>query len=205
MLVNKNSINDKKTFYNQYREKLMTAYLEDKTINTFLQSKFSMFDNKCLHKLEISQNGQIETIESVMFDNDDDFLKIMFEPSIIDFAQCNKVLSNDTFPNGNNVNMQTLSETNNVLTLENISYDMANTLINIMKKTEPILLTEKFNKLEEMEELEKRSNGVGKVLTLTNFNNPNNSNRGVLNYKNIVYIIIFLIIVIVMIILLNYK
>lgn len=64
----------------------MTAYLEDKTINTFLQSNFSMINDKCLHKLKISQNGQIETIESAMFDNDDEFQKSMFKPSIIDFV-----------------------------------------------------------------------------------------------------------------------
>lgn len=197
MLENKNITNND-VFYKKYREKLISAYLEDKTVNTFLQSKFSIIDNKCFHKLEISKNGQIETLESMFFDNDDNFYKFVFEPCVIDFAQCNKILSNDIYPNGNNINMQTLSETNNVLTLENISFNMANILINTMKNIEPKLLIEKFEKLEEIEELEKKSNGVGKVLTLTNFKN----NNGILNYKNIIYLIIFLIVIIVIIILL---
>lgn len=131
--------------YDKYREQLNTEYLKEKDSDTFLTSSFTMIDGeqrKCEHSLQEIKGQERKTIMNKTFDFNESFQKNMLEPAIVDFAERNPIMSSDTRQNTENQNAsdyRAISETNNVLNVNNVNPEYANTVASAVNQVPPIV------------------------------------------------------------------
>lgn len=129
--------------YDQYREQLNTEYLREKDSDTFLTSSFTMVDGqqrKCEHSLQEIKGQERKTIMNKTFDFNESFQKNMLEPAIVDFAERNPIMSSDTRQNAENQNTsnyRAISETNNILNVNNVNPEYANTVASAVNQVPP--------------------------------------------------------------------
>lgn len=153
--------------YRSYRDKLNEAYLSEKDPDTFLHSSFTMRDGenpKCDHYLEQIKGQERTLLSQKSFDYNENFRKNMLEPAIVDFAERNPISSSDTRQNttSNNASVSTqsagqnstntptsdfraISETNNVLSVNNVQPDYANTVASAVQQVEPTVFQQQMN------------------------------------------------------------
>lgn len=156
--------------YRNYRDKLNEAYLAEKDSDTFLHSSFTMRDGenpKCDHYLEQIKGQERTVLSQKSFDYNENFRQNMLEPAIIDFAERNPISSSDTrqntVSNNPNASSQTqgqnfstaqnaptadyraISETNNVLSVNNIQPEYANTFASAVQQVEPTVFQQQMN------------------------------------------------------------
>ena len=154
--------------YRSYREKLNTAYLAEKDPDTFLHSSFTMRDGetpKCDHYLEQIKGQERTILSKKSFDYNENFRQNMLEPAIVDFAERNPISSSDTRQNTklnnagtaqssimNSTNTSTpksdfraISETNNVLSVNNVQPEYANTVASAVQQVEPTVFQQQLN------------------------------------------------------------
>lgn len=129
--------------YDKYREQLNTEYLKEKDSDTFLTSSFTMVDGqqrKCEHSLQEIKGQERKTIMNKTFDFNESFQKNMLEPAIVDFAERNPIMSSDTRQNAENQNTsnyRAISETNNILNVNNVNPEYANTVASAVNQVPP--------------------------------------------------------------------
>lgn len=134
---------DEQLDFEQYREQLNEAYLKPKDEESFLTSSFTMIDGeqrKCEHSLQEIKGQERKTIMNKTFDFDESFQKNMLEPAIVDFAERNPVISSDTRQNTENTNAsnyRAISETNNILNVNNVNPEYANTVASAVQQVPP--------------------------------------------------------------------
>lgn len=155
--------------YRSYRDKLNEAYLSEKDPDTFLHSSFTMRDGetpKCDHYLEQIKGQERTILSKKSFEYNENFKKNMLEPAIVDFAERNPIFSSDTRQNttSNNSSVSTqstgqnskssptstsdfraISETNNVLSVNNIQPEYANTVASAVQQVEPTVFQQQMN------------------------------------------------------------
>ena len=153
--------------YRNYRNKLNEAYLAEKDSDTFLHSSFTMRDGenpKCDHYLEQIKGQERTLLSQKSFDYNENFRKNMLEPAIVDFAERNPISSSDTRQNttSNNASVSTqpsgqnstnkptsdfraISETNNVLSVNNVQPEYANTVASAVQQVEPTVFQQQMN------------------------------------------------------------
>lgn len=172
--------------YRNYRDKLNEAYLAEKDPDTFLHSSFTMRDGeipKCDHYLEQIKGQERTVLSQKSFDYNENFRQNMLEPAIVDFAERNPISSSDTRQNttSNNasVSMQSagqnttntptatsdfraISETNNVLSVNNVQPEYANTVASAVQQVEPTVFQQQMN-----QQMAQQMTQAGPQLTLT--------------------------------------
>lgn len=155
--------------YRSYRNKLNEAYLAKKDPDTFLHSSFTMRDGetpKCDHYLEQIKGQERTILSQRSFDYNENFRQNMLEPAIVDFAERNPIFSSDTrqntTPNNANVSTQSvgqnstnnqtttsdfraISETNNILSVNNVQPEYANTVASAVQQVEPTVFQQQIN------------------------------------------------------------
>ncbi len=154
--------------YRSYRDKLNAAYLAEKDPDTFLHSSFTMRDGetpKCDHYLEQIKGQERTILSKKSFDYNENFRQNMLEPAIVDFAERNPISSSDTRQNTklnnastaqssimNSTNTSTpksdfraISETNNVLSVNNVKPEYANTVASAVQQVEPTVFQQQLN------------------------------------------------------------
>lgn len=154
--------------YRSYRDKLNAAYLAEKDPDTFLHSSFTMRDGetpKCDHYLEQIKGQKRTILSQKSFDYNENFRQNMLEPAIVDFAERNPISSSDTRQNTklNNVgtaqssitnsantstpksDFRAISETNNVLSVNNVQPEYANTVASAVQQVEPTVFQQQLN------------------------------------------------------------
>ena len=154
--------------YRSYRDKLNVAYLAEKDPDTFLHSSFTMRDGetpKCDHYLEQIKGQKRTILSQKSFDYNENFRQNMLEPAIVDFAERNPISSSDTRQNTklNNVgtaqssitnsantstpksDFRAISETNNVLSVNNVQPEYANTVASAVQQVEPTVFQQQLN------------------------------------------------------------
>lgn len=155
--------------YRSYRDKLNEAYLAEKDPDTFLHSSFTMRDGetpKCDHYLEQIKGQERTVLSQKSFDYNENFRQNMLEPAIVDFAERNPISSSDTRQNttSNNASLSTqsagqnstntptttsdfraISETNNVLSVNNVQPEYANTVASAVQQVEPTVFQQQMN------------------------------------------------------------
>lgn len=170
--------------YRSYRDKLNEAYLAEKDPDTFLHSSFTMRDGenpKCDHYLEQIKGQERTLLSQKSFDYNENFRKNMLEPAIVDFAERNPISSSDTRQNttSNNASVSTqsagqnstntptsdfraISETNNVLSVNNVQPEYANTVASAVQQVEPTVFQQQIN-----QQMAQQMTQAGPQLTLT--------------------------------------
>ena len=172
--------------YRSYRDKLNEAYLAEKDPDTFLHSSFTMRDGenpKCDHYLEQIKGQERTLLSQKSFDYNENFRKNMLEPAIVDFAERNPISSSDTRQNttSNNASVSTqsagqnststptstsdfraISETNNVLSVNNVQPEYANTVASAVQQVEPTVFQQQMN-----QQMAQQMTQAGPQLTLT--------------------------------------
>lgn len=165
--------------YQSYREKLNEAYLTEKDSDTFLHSSFTMRDGetpKCDHCLEQIKGHERTILAQKSFDYNESFQKNMLEPAIVDFAERNPISSSDTRQTTSTVSTSStqtaqqqtpkadyraISETNNVLSVNNVNLEYANTVASAVQQVEPVVFQQQMDQQMAMQQL------GGSQLTLT--------------------------------------
>lgn len=172
--------------YRSYRDKLNEAYLAEKDPDTFLHSSFTMRDGetpKCDHYLEQIKGQERTVLSQKSFDYNENFRQNMLEPAIVDFAERNPISSSDTRQNttSNNASVSTqsagqnststptstsdfraISETNNVLSVNNVQPEYANTVASAVQQVEPTVFQQQMN-----QQMAQQMTQAGPQLTLT--------------------------------------
>lgn len=172
--------------YRSYRDKLNEAYLAEKDPDTFLHSSFTMRDGetpKCDHYLEQIKGQERTVLSQKSFDYNENFRQNMLEPAIVDFAERNPISSSDTRQNttSNNTSVSTqsagqnstntptstsdfraISETNNVLSVNNVQPEYANTVASAVQQVEPTVFQQQMN-----QQMAQQMTQAGPQLTLT--------------------------------------
>ncbi|MGN1000959.1 MAG: ADP-ribosyltransferase [Bacilli bacterium] len=170
--------------YRSYRDKLNEAYLAEKDPDTFLHSSFTMRDGetqKCDHYLEQIKGQERTVLSQKSFDYNENFRQNMLEPAIVDFAERNPISSSDTRQNttSNNASVSTqsagqnstntptsdfraISETNNVLSVNNVQPEYANTVASAVQQVEPTVFQQQMN-----QQMAQQMAQAGPQLTLT--------------------------------------
>ena len=170
--------------YRSYRDKLNEAYLTEKDPDTFLHSSFTMRDGetpKCDHYLEQIKGQERTVLSQKSFDYNENFRQNMLEPAIVDFAERNPISSSDTRQNttSNNASVSTqsagqnstntptsdfraISETNNVLSVNNVQPEYANTVASAVQQVEPTVFQQQMN-----QQMAQQMTQAGPQLTLT--------------------------------------
>ncbi len=142
--------------YDEYREQLNARYLKEKDSDTFLTSSFTMVDGeqrKCEHSLQEIKGQERKTIMNKTFDFNESFQKNMLEPAIVDFAERNPIISSDTRQNTENINTsnyRAISETNNVLNVNNVTPEYANTVSSAVNQVPPTVYQQQVMPQQQM-------------------------------------------------------
>ncbi|MGN1000884.1 MAG: hypothetical protein ACI4OG_02995 [Bacilli bacterium] len=158
--------------YRSYRDKLNEAYLSEKDPDTLLHSSFTMRDGetpKCDYYLEQIKGQERTILSQKVFDYNENFRQNMLEPAIVDFAERNPVSSLDTRQNNSNTSQNTqtvdcrvFSETNNVLSVNNVQPEYANSVARTVQQVEPTVFQQQMNQQMAMQQQK-----GGPQLTLT--------------------------------------
>jgi len=168
---------DNSNFYNQklsqqeyqyYRDSLASVYL-DKDSEVLLHSSFNVREGsvpQCDHYLTQANGDQTMVLQCATFDYDEIFRKQMLEPSIVDFAQRNPIMSADIQPSMVTANYVAYSETNNVLSVNNVGPEYANTIANAVQQIEPTIFEQR---LVQQQAVQQQMGGIQKVLKMDGF------------------------------------
>lgn len=145
--------------YDNYRDILNKAYMSEKDSSTFLHSSFTLRDGehpKCDHYLEQINGQERKVLCQKSFDYDDKFQSDMLEKSIVDFAQRNPIsktsTQNSTNQNESNCNYRAISDTNNILSVNNVSPEYADKISNAVQQVEPSIYQQQVNQQAIMQQ-----------------------------------------------------
>ncbi len=175
MAMKENISQMKNNPYLEYRAQLAKAYLEKKDPEEMLNSVFSVRDGEkpmCDHVLESVRDDERKILQSQSFEYNDQFKKQLLEPAIVDFAKSNPVMDSAVQPHpGANpqqptANYQAVSETNNVLSVNNIEPQYAATMNQAVQQIEPTVYQQQQMAIAQQQALSQEMGG--QALTLSN-------------------------------------
>jgi len=144
--------------YTSYREQLNQTYLENQNREEILISSFEMIDGDikyCKHTLEKIEGSTKIVLMEKTFEFDTGLQQHFLEPALIDFAQHNRIETDNILKNERNTysaDYEVFSSSNNTLKLININPAYANTVAYVLSQIEPIALEKQESKSGTLEQ-----------------------------------------------------
>ena len=151
--------------YNEYRSKIL-GIITNQDSETCIHSDFTIDSSdgkKCRHTLEkISQDSR-EILLQQDFLCDDFFRTGMLEPSIVDYAKTNPIVSGNVEQiSGDIAKYSAFSETNNVLTINNITREYGEYIDDAVQKIDPVLFQQQMEQYLQAQMESSYQKSIGK-------------------------------------------
>jgi len=146
--LDKKNDNEKKLV--EYREFLKQSYLKERPFDSLLVSKFTILYGEtptCTHSLVEVRDNESSILSQELFDYNDTFISGMLQSAINDYGLCCPVLSTEVKPlekeeglDIEKVSVHSISENRVLLSVNNISPELAQVINNNLGQMTPVLL-----------------------------------------------------------------
>lgn len=144
--------------YNTYRAQVLPLLLSSDP-DVCIHSDFTIGGENgeiCWHTLEKVSNETRQIISQRDFECDEAFRTGLLEPSLLDYAKTNPIVDGKVNDSNNGLSQyMAFSETNNVLTVNNVSREYANYIDQKIKKVDPLVFQ------QQMEQYLQQTQGKG--------------------------------------------
>lgn len=144
--------------YNTYRAQVLPLLLRSDP-DVCIHSDFTIGGENgkiCRHTLEKVSNETRQIISQRDFECDEAFRTGLLEPSLLDYAKTNPIVDGKVNDSNNGLSQyMAFSETNNVLTVNNVSREYANYIDQEIKKVDPLVFQ------QQMEQYQQQTQGTG--------------------------------------------
>ncbi len=144
--------------YNTYRAQVLPLLLSSDP-DVCIHSDFTIGGENgkiCRHTLEKVSNETRQIISQRDFECDETFRTGLLEPSLLDYAKTNPIVDGKVNDSNNGLSQyMAFSETNNVLTVNNVSREYANYIDQKIKKVDPLVFQ------QQMEQYQQQTQGTG--------------------------------------------
>lgn len=144
--------------YNTYRAQVLPLLLSSDP-DVCIHSDFTIGGENgeiCWHTLEKVSNETRQIISQRDFECDEAFRTGLLEPSLLDYAKTNPIVDGKVNDSNNGLSQyMAFSETNNVLTVNNVSREYANYIDQKIKKVDPLVFQ------QQMEQYQQQTQGTG--------------------------------------------
>lgn len=144
--------------YNTYRAQVLPLLLSSDP-DVCIHSDFTIGGENgeiCWHTLEKVSNETRQIISQRDFECDEAFRTGLLEPSLLDYAKTNPIVDGKVNDSNNGLSQyMAFSETNNVLTVNNVSREYANYIDQKIKKVDPLVFQ------QQMEQYLQQTQGTG--------------------------------------------
>lgn len=144
--------------YNTYRAQVLPLLLSSDP-DVCIHSDFTIGGENgeiCRHTLEKVSNETRQIISQRDFECDETFKTGLLEPSLLDYAKTNPIVDGKVNDSDNGLSQyMAFSETNNVLTVNNVSREYASYIDQEIKKVDPLLFQ------QQMEQYQQQTQGTG--------------------------------------------
>ena len=138
--------------YNEYRAQILPLLLSTDA-DVYVHSDFTIGGENgeiCRHTLEKMTNDSRQILSQRDFEYDEVFRTGMLEPSLLDYAKTNPIVDGKVNTSDNGLSQyMAFSETNNTLTVNNISREYANYIDQEIKKVNPIVFQQQMEKYQQ--------------------------------------------------------
>lgn len=144
--------------YNTYRAQVLPLLLSSDP-DVCIHSDFTIGGENgeiCRHTLEKVSNETRQIISQRDFECDEAFRTGLLEPSLLDYAKTNPIVDGKVNDSDNGLSQyMAFSETNNVLTVNNVSREYASYIDQEIKKVDPLVFQ------QQMEQYQQQTQGTG--------------------------------------------
>ncbi len=144
--------------YNTYRAQVLPLLLSSDP-DVCIHSDFTIGGENgeiCRHTLEKVSNETRQIISQRDFECDEAFKTGLLEPSLLDYAKTNPIVDGKVNDSDNGLSQyMAFSETNNVLTVNNVSREYASYIDQEIKKVDPLVFQ------QQMEQYQQQTQGTG--------------------------------------------
>lgn len=144
--------------YNTYRAQVLPLLLSSDP-DVCIHSDFTIGGENgkiCRHTLEKVSNETRQIISQRDFECDETFRTGLLEPSLLDYAKTNPIVDGKVNDSNNGLSQyMAFSETNNVLTVNNVSREYANYIDQKIKKVDPLVFQ------QQMDQYQQQTQGTG--------------------------------------------
>lgn len=144
--------------YNTYRAQVLPLLLSSDP-DVCIHSDFTIGGENgeiCWHTLEKVSNETRQIISQRDFECDEAFRTGLLEPSLLNYAKTNPIVDGKVNDSNNGLSQyMAFSETNNVLTVNNVSREYANYIDQKIKKVDPLVFQ------QQMEQYLQQTQGTG--------------------------------------------
>lgn len=151
--------------YNNYRAQML-AIMSNPDSSSFIHSDFTIVGDKeqiCRHTIEKMSDESKQIISKREFKCDELFRTCMLEPALIDYAKTNPITNGNINLSENGMaQYMAYSETNNVLTINNINKQYADYIDTEIKKVDPVLFQQQ---MELFKQQTQETYGYQRILT----------------------------------------
>lgn len=149
--------------YNQYRVGIMYLIANDDP-NNYICSQLQFLPDNVCHTLSIMTSETREIVLQKKFPYDDNFKNYFFIPSVMDFAQANRVIRTNVEEAENNmVNYQCITDNDNIMLVSGIDRELAELLDDNIRNID----YDEFERKRKEEEYKKKANGNPYVLKIS--------------------------------------
>lgn len=150
--ASKDDTNDRINQYNEYRAQVLPLLLSTDA-DVYVHSDFTIGGENgeiCRHTLEKMTNDSRQILSQRDFECDEVFRTGMLEPSLLDYAKTNPIVDGKVNTSDNGLSQyMAFSETNNVLTVNNISREYASYIDEEIKKVDPIVFQQQMDQYQQ--------------------------------------------------------
>ena len=141
--------------YNQARGASLLQ-ISNPNSDEYIHSNFTVHGSNgelCQHTIEKITNDSKQIISQTDYQNDDLFRTSMLEPSIVDYAKTNPIINGQVKGLENGLSQyMAFSETNNVLTVNNIDGKYANYIQEEVRKIDPVIFQQQMEQYQRQAE-----------------------------------------------------
>lgn len=163
--------------FNQKRGEALMQ-ISNPNSDEYIHSSFTVYGESgemCRHTVEKITNDSKQIMLQDDYHNDEIFRKSMLEPSIVDYAKTNPITKGETKNQENGLSQyMAFSETNNILTVNNINEQYAKYIGEEIKKVDPVIFQQQMEQYQRQAEesysyqrVLKKNNGFLDVLMLS--------------------------------------
>lgn len=140
--------------YNQYRGNVLSLLMSSNP-DIYVHSNFTVGGNNgdiCRHTVEKISSDSRQILSQMDFQFDELFRKCMLEPSIVDYAKTNSIVSGNVETAENGLSQyKAFSETNNILTISNVTKEYAQYIDSEVKKVIPITVQQQMGQYQQQQ------------------------------------------------------
>jgi len=150
--ASKDDTNARINQFNEYRAQVLPLLLSTDS-DVYVHSDFTIGGENgeiCRHTLEKITNDSRQILSQRDFECDEVFRTGMLEPSLLDYAKTNPIVDGKINTSDNGLSQyMAFSETNNVLTVNNVSREYANYIDQEIKKVDPIVFQQQMEQYQQ--------------------------------------------------------